>query len=150
MKTKLILFLIIAVFIIVADQSVKRYYLRKYGLNAVHSLKNKRFKIYIVKNEGAFLGLGKKYPLIVLAISIILVGILFIYCLVSDEILLKNIMLIIMASGAISNIIDRVIRHGVIDYLSIQIGRKRIIANLADFFIFISAVLYLILNIFYK
>jgi signal peptidase II len=150
MKVNFILFLIIAVLIIAIDQSVKRYYLKKYGLNTTYALKNKRFRIYVVKNEGAFLGLGRKHPLIVLIVSIILAFILFIYCLVADEILLKKVMLIVMAGGAVSNIIDRVARRGVIDYLSIQIGRKRIIANLADFFIFSSAVIYLILNIFYK
>ncbi|NMC55679.1 MAG: signal peptidase II [Eubacteriaceae bacterium] len=150
MKERLIAYLIILLLVIISDQSLKRYFLRHYGLNSVMPLKNRRYRICVMKNKGAFLGLGKKYPAVVALITAVLILVLLIYCLVSDEPVIMRCALAALLSAAVSNLIDRIAYKGVIDYLSIRIINRNIVVNLADIIIFASAAIYLISDLFYK
>jgi signal peptidase II len=150
MKEKLIAYFIILLLVIIADQTLKSYFVKRFGLRNVVALKSKRFKIYVTKNTGAFLGLGKKYPFIVFVFSAVLILILLIYCLSSDEPLIMQYSLAALVSAAISNAADRITRKGVIDYLSVKINKRSVVINLADIVIFISAAVYLISDLFYR
>jgi len=53
----------------------------------------------------------------------------------------------IALGGAISNLYDRLVRHYVVDYFSIQYGKlKKVVFNLGDFFIFLGAGLIIIIE----
>ncbi|WP_349773203.1 signal peptidase II [Lacrimispora xylanisolvens] len=53
----------------------------------------------------------------------------------------------IALGGAISNLYDRLVRHYVVDYFSIQYGRlKKVVFNLGDLFIFLGAGLIIIIE----
>ncbi|MFR5731015.1 MAG: signal peptidase II [Clostridium sp.] len=44
-----------------------------------------------------------------------------------------------MLGGAVSNLYDRMIRHYVVDYFSIQCGKlKKVVFNLGDIFAFLA------------
>jgi len=61
---------------------------------------------------------------------------------------LEKLALSIVLGGAVSNLYDRLIRHYVVDYFSIQYGRlKKVVFNLGDLFIFLGAGLMLIAEI---
>ncbi len=150
MKERLIAYLIILLLVIISDQSLKYHFVKRYGLNSVMHLKSKRYRICVMKNKGAFLGLGKKYPAAVLLITAVLIFALLIYCLVSDEPVIMRCALAALLSAAVSNLIDRITYKGVIDYLSIRIINRNIVVNLADIIIFASAAIYLISDLFYK
>lgn len=150
MKERLIAYLIILLLVIISDQSLKRYFVKRYGLNSVMHLKSKRYRICVMKNKGAFLGLGKKYPAAVALITAVLIFVLLIYCLVSDDPVIMRFALAALLSAAVSNLIDRLTYKGVIDYLCVKIINRSIIINLADVIIFISAAVYLISDLFYR
>jgi signal peptidase II len=51
----------------------------------------------------------------------------------------------IVLGGAVSNLYDRLFRHYVVDYFSLQFGKlKKVVFNLGDIFIFLGAAIYLI------
>ena len=150
MKERLIAYFIILLLVIISDQSLKYYFVKNFGFNSVVPLKNKRYKICVVKNKGAFLGLGKKYPAAVALITAVLIFTLLIYCLVSDEPAIMRFALAALLSAAVSNLIDRITYKGVIDYLCIKVLNRSIIINLADIIIFASAAVYLLSDLFYK
>lgn len=150
MKERLIVYLIILLLVIISDQTLKRYFVRHYGLNSVMPLKSRRYRICVMKNKGAFLGLGKKYPAVVALITAVLILVLLVYCLVSPEPVIMRCALAALLSAAVSNLIDRIAYKGVIDYLSIRIINRNIVINLADIIIFASAAIYLISDLFYK
>jgi len=150
MNRQLIIYLAIIFLIIITDRLLKRYFIKKYGFNVGIRLNNKRYNIYVTKNPGAFLGLGKKYQALVSIFGIILLVVLIIYCIASNEPPIKKYALAAMASAAFSNLTDRLIYKGVIDYFCIRLLGKKIIINFADAVIFLSAGIYVIFDFFYK
>lgn len=54
----------------------------------------------------------------------------------------------ILLGGAVSNLYDRLARHYVVDYFSIQYGKlKKVVFNLGDFFIFLGAIILFVAEI---
>lgn len=54
--------------------------------------------------------------------------------------ILEKLALSFVLGGAVSNLYDRLVRHYVVDYFSIQYGRlKKVVFNLGDLFIFLGA-----------
>lgn len=53
---------------------------------------------------------------------------------------LEKLALSVSLGGAVSNLYDRLVRHYVVDYFSIQYGKlKNVVLNLGDLFIFLGA-----------
>jgi len=62
--------------------------------------------------------------------------------------ILEKLALSVALGGAVSNLYDRLIRHYVVDYFSIQYGKlKKVVFNLGDLFIFLGAGIILIVEI---
>lgn len=60
---------------------------------------------------------------------------------------LEKLALSIAMGGAVSNLYDRLVRHYVVDYFSIQYGKlKKVVFNLGDLFIFLGAGIILIVE----
>lgn len=96
------------------------------------------FSVSIIKNDRFILGYGPTFDFI-FWVMIFLILLLSIW--VIDKPPRQNFAFLIMLSGAASNLIDRVFRGGVIDYLKIADLR----CNLADIYLLIGLIYYLYL-----
>ena len=106
----------------------------------------KYIKLGLVKNEGAFRGLLKKHPLILVGVQ--LIGLVSILILLGIQLIVKKDKLLsfgltCLLSGALGNVIDRLARKYVTDFFAVK-WTKNLYYNLADLFIFIGAIITLI------
>jgi signal peptidase II len=131
--------LVLIIVIVVIDQMTKSY--------ARKNLKGKRldkgfFQLSLVKNRGAFRGLLKKHPVVLIGIQV--VGIILIGIFILINLNKKDKWLILGLSclfgGAIGNLIDRMRNGFVTDFFAIKLT-KNLYYNLADMFIFIGAII---------
>ena len=111
----------------------------------------KRFQLRLAKNPGAFYGLFKNKRKLLIAISfisIIACSVLLYFGILNESVFSFNMGISCIMGGAIGNLIDRIKRGYVIDFLCIKI-KKGPIFNLADLFILIGACTLIYLEIFY-
>lgn len=108
-------------------------------------------KMFLTKyhNEGAFLDLGEKKPKVVAVASLVLTVLcllLFIVTMGKKGRNLQKAGYALLLGGGISNTIDRVTKHYVVDYFGFKADNRlgNIIFNIADFAIAIGALLILI------
>jgi len=105
-----------------------------------------------IENDGGMLSLGNKLPqeikfiVFILVVSIFLI-ILFIYILKNQrEVFLKQSALVLILSGGLGNLIDRVFNNGnVIDFIRIRLPLVESgIFNIADFYVTLGFVMILL------
>jgi signal peptidase II len=151
MTAKKIVIILILIFCFVGcDQSSKQ--IAKYHLeNSLGvSYLNGFVRFEYVENPGAIFGLGSKLPssirymILIAGISVISFLFIFFFIIKKQKIFIKEISLIIILSGGIGNLLDRVFNEGkVIDF--IIVGTKNIhtaVFNLADLFIIVGTILF--------
>lgn len=97
---------------------------------------------FVIKNSGIVFGLGSGWGVFVLVATCLILG-LFLFTIERPEKIMWPIVLIF--SGAISNIIDRIFRGGIVDFIRIK---GDLAFNLADIMILLGVGLYII--IFFK
>lgn len=125
---------LLAIILLLLDQLLKWWLLKTGNLLGFH--------LEVVKNNKFVLGYGPSIDLFFwVVIFIILVMAIF---------LMKNpkkqkIAILIMLSGAISNLIDRFARGGVIDYFNLKLGNG-LYFNLADIYLLLALIYYLYLT----
>ena len=137
---KIILILFIFLLCVGCDQMTKFAAKNLMDPGSVTSLLGDSFRLQLVNNKGAFLGLGSSLPeewrfWIFTVFVFIALLILLIYYLFSKSLsLLSSFALSLIISGGFSNLIDRILYKGiVIDFLNIGIGNLRTgIINIAD------------------
>ncbi|MFZ0455734.1 MAG: signal peptidase II [Ignavibacteriaceae bacterium] len=153
MSYKRITLILIFMFLFVGcDQSSKQF--AKYHLenSSAVSYAGGLVRFVYMENAGAIFGIGSELPES-LRFAILLIGIAaIIYLFISSviikkqKILLKEISLIILLSGGIGNLMDRIFNEGrVIDF--IIIGTKNFhtaVFNLADLFILTGTFLFVV------
>jgi signal peptidase II len=116
-------------------------------------LKGSNGKVLLYKNHNAGFSFGflkdrpevvQMIPLVVAAfIGGMLGGLLKTKGRIADTLALS-----IVLGGAVSNLYDRLFRHYVVDYFSLQFGKlKKVVFNLGDIFIFLGAAIYLIVEL---
>lgn len=124
---------LLAIILLLLDQLLKWWLLKTGNLLGFH--------LEVIKNNKFVLGYGPSIDLFFwVVIFIILVMAIF---------LMKNpkkqkIAILIMLSGAISNLIDRFARGGVIDYFNFKLGNG-LYFNLADIYLLLALIYYLYL-----
>lgn len=95
----------------------------------------------IIKNTGFAGSRMKKHPNLVMTVSAVFTSLIALYIAVGDagdrSVSLKKLGWSIVLGGALSNSIDRVRKHYVVDY--IPIGKY--VYNISDFFIYIGALI---------
>jgi len=130
-------------FLITIDQ-----YTKKRARNELQDkiIDYKYLKLSLVKNQGAFRGLLRKHPLILVSVQIL--GMLFVLVLLVTQLFVKKDKLLVVGlsflfAGAIGNLIDRLTNKYVTDFFAIK-WTKNLYYNLADLFIFIGAIIALI------
>ena len=100
-------------------------------------------KITYIKNTGAIFGIFEKN--IVLIIDIIAIICILIYWKKSQKNDMKNIAFVLIISGSFGNLIDRIFKGYVIDFIKVIICGKIPIFNLADLFILIGFIIFIII-----
>jgi len=135
MKSKLLKFFLSLLFILFIDQAIKYLFLMGF------EFKSKCISLILVLNKGvafsmfSFLGENLKYIQLVL-----ILGLLFYF--VKEKILIKYpIISGILFGAAFSNLIDRFIRGGVVDYVYWHCGFNFAVFNFADTMIDLSIAL---------
>ncbi len=112
------------------------------GLDRIITVIPNFFKIVLIKNTGAAFSIGKGYSLIFILIAFVVLFYIFKYLLKDNLSRFQNICYMILISGIIGNLFDRIVYGEVIDFLSFNIfGYKFPVFNLADIFICVSTFL---------
>lgn len=145
---KLRTFLLISIAIFAIDQSIKLYFLKTCDFKCYE---NEYFSLVLVYNKGVafsflyFLGDYLKYLQIAMVIIV-----LYFLTTPKNYILAHPISFALVFGGGISNIFDRFIRSGVVDYFYWHYGFDFAIFNFADVMINLGITLLIIQIIFIK
>ncbi len=142
---------VIAVFIlIVLDQFTKYLAVANLKDSAEYSLIDGVFSLRYLENHGAAFGIlqGKQILFYIITI-VIVVAVVYIYLRIPTEkrYLPLNIVLILIASGALGNFIDRFFKHYVVDFLYFKLINFPIF-NVADVYVTGGAIALVVLLIF--
>lgn len=136
-----IIWIIIMVLITVADQVSKHIVATSVEVGELIPIIDKFFYITYHTNTGAAWGImqGKLYILIPITITF---SIAMIYILFKTKDKLLKLALALVLGGALGNLIDRVIKGGVTDFLDFYFGSYNFPTfNVADIFIVIGTIL---------
>ena len=148
MKSKTIVALILTViFFIVVDQSIKGIIVQ----NEVNiSLIPGSLEITYVQNSGMAFGIGNaNLPYIIVLNLIIIVLIVRFLCNQFEKINnVTKFMLCLILAGGISNLVDRIFRGYVVDYINVRLINFPVF-NLADMFIVVGWIMFLLITIRY-
>ena len=115
----------ICTILIVIDQVIKWWVLSR--------------NLFVKYNAGFIFGWGSNWDLF-FWVSCILIVILFIYSIKKPP--LQTVNLFIILAAALSNLIDRVFRDGVVDYWQINYFRVQIFFNFADLLLILGVFVY--------
>lgn len=144
MKKNYIKIIIFIICLIIIDQISKLLVVNLLELNKSVSIINNFFRVLYIKNTGAafgFLG-GNIYLLIFITLALICYLLTELKENINNKTYIITISLII--GGAIGNLIDRLFRGYVVDFISFIIFNKEMaIFNIADIFISIGVILYI-------
>lgn len=138
--------------IITLDIATKVQIVKNFSMGERFDMLGGFFRIALVYNEGFVFGLGQGYKNVALGISlVVLTGMVIYYFMEKNRTFLFNTSMTLIVSGAVGNIIDRVIpgRPGVVDFISVGVdGVYRWPSfNVADSSIVVGAFLLIIVFI---
>lgn len=137
------LVIILSAVIIVIDQIIKYLVLEFLAPVGSVTVINNLFSLVYVENRGAAFGIFQNQVWVFAIITLIMIA-FFVYILVSGKIKGKlfTTSAILIIGGGIGNLIDRIFRGFVVDYLSLSFFPP--VCNFADYCITIGAVLFII------
>lgn len=127
----------IGILIIVVDQLVKLLFTNK-NFTIIPKILN----ITYTQNIAGAFGMGKRYIILILSI-IIIIG-LIIYLIKENEKITNYIPFVLILSGSIANLIDRIFRGYVIDFIDIRLFNFPNF-NIADISIVLGIILLIII-----
>lgn len=138
--------IILTILVILVDFFSKYMVSKLMTVNETINLINNFFRITYVKNTGAAFSIFSNNTILVIIISIVVIGFLLFYIYKNKgNNKLENVSYAFILGGAISNLIDRLVYGYVIDFLDFEIlSYDAPIFNLADTFIVIGVILFLI------
>lgn len=138
--------IILTILVILVDFFSKYMVSKLMTVNETINLINNFFRITYVKNTGAAFSIFSNNTLLVIIISVIVIGFLLFYIYKNKgNNKLENVSYAFILGGAIGNLIDRLVYGYVIDFLDFEIlSYDAPIFNLADTFIVIGVILFLI------
>ena len=126
------------------DQISKLLVIKYLGSNDSFIIINNLLKFLYIKNTGISFGIltGKVY--LIICLSVLIIGYM-VYEFIKSTSRLHLISVVLIISGAFGNLIDRIFRGYVIDFLSFTFFKKDFaVFNIADSFITIGVVIYII------
>ena len=144
-KKKIIIY---STLLLLIDQISKLIVANNINLNSDIEIIKSFFSLTYVRNTGAAWGMFSNNQILISIISIIFFAYLIIYIYNNKVKYMEMISFSLIIGGLIGNLLDRLIRNYVIDFLSFNIfGYDFPVFNLADIFI-VSGVFILIANTF--
>ena len=146
MKKNYIKIISFIISIVIIDQLSKLIVVKTLELNSAITIINNFFRFLYIKNTGAAFGIlgGNIFLLVFITLALIYYLLHELNKNINNKMYLTAIPLII--GGAMGNLIDRIFRGYVVDFISFIIFNKEMaIFNIADIFIFIGVVLYIII-----
>lgn len=138
--------IILTILVILVDFFSKYMVSKLMTVNETINLIDNFFRITYVKNTGAAFSIFSNNTILVIIISVVVIGFLLFYIYRNKgNNKLENVSYAFILGGAISNLIDRLVYGYVIDFLDFEIlSYDAPIFNLADTFIVIGVILFLI------
>lgn len=145
MKKRNIIIILSILLLVILDQVTKLLVINLIPLNDSVILIKNFLKFYYIQNTGAAFGMFSGYTIILVMITL---GVLyFLYKEIKnnkvDNLSISSFVLIF--AGAIGNLIDRVLRKHVIDFISFTLFKHEMaIFNVADIYITFGVIIYII------
>ena len=141
-QKKIIYTSVIALILIAIDQILKTIIPKEEQISIIKNILNINF----VKNTGAAFGIGSSNTVSFIIVSIIIIIIIIRFFIMHAEKMnkLSQISLSIILAGGISNLIDRIFKGYVVDYIDITQVIKFPIFNIADIYIVLGWILFVI------
>ena len=138
--------IILTILVILVDFFSKYMVSKLMTVNETIDLIDNFLRITYVKNTGAAFSIFSNNTILVIIISVVIIGFLLFYIYKNKgNNKLENVSYAFILGGAISNLIDRLVYGYVIDFLDFEIlSYNAPIFNLADTFIVIGVILFLI------
>lgn len=143
MKSKKIKFLmIITIIAILLDQLIK-IIIKSKIFNSSIILIPHVLNLTYVQNTGAAFGIGNNSTSMFVAVNVVIIGLITYFIFSKKEELSKLILIALhlVLAGGIGNLIDRIARGFVIDYIDISPLIKYPVFNLADIFVVIGCLI---------
>lgn len=143
MKKKSILIIISVIILILVDQLTKFFVVKYFNVNDYLIIIKDFLKFFYIRNTGAAFGLLSGLTIVLSIVSIILIFY------IVKEIKNENNNLVLCSytlilSGAIGNLIDRIFRKYVVDFISFTLfNREMAIFNVADIFITFGVIIFI-------
>lgn len=127
------------ILLIIFDQIIKYLVINNLSLGSSLSIIDNFFYVTYIRNTGIAFGLFQnKNIFMIIIISIIIILLLIFYKKEKNKHLTLNISIVLIISGAIGNLIDRIIRGYIVDYINFTFWPA---FNLADSFVVIGSIL---------
>lgn len=147
-KKKLIIIIFIILLLVLIDQTVKKIIVSNIYNSSIIVFRG-FFSLTYVENTGGAYGIGNGNILRVTFINIVLIILLIKFILVKKEEINIQILIAIslVISGGISNLLDRIFRGYVIDYIDINEFIKYPVFNIADICIVLGCIIIMIYTI---
>jgi signal peptidase II len=142
------MFIIFGIILVGLDQLIKYMILNNYILGQSTPIIEDVLYITYIKNTGIAFGLFKNNNIfMIIVITIIIILLIFFYYREKEKSLTLSISIMFLVSGAVGNLIDRIMLGFIIDYINFSFWPA---FNLADSLVVIGSVLlgfYIIFNI---
>lgn len=144
MKKRLLIYFVVIIILVLLDQLTKLLIINSFDVNDKLVLINNFLKFYYIQNTGISFGILSNQKFIIILLTILIM----IYVLYEtnknkdNKLYVFSSMLIV--SGALGNLIDRIFRGYVIDFISFTLfNREMAIFNIADTLITFGIIMYI-------
>ena len=147
MKNK-INYILTGIFLILLDQLIKFFVIKNLYEKSITIIPN-ILKFTYVENTGGAFGLGKNGLAIIILINTIILGLIVYFTIRNKEKMPKSILSVILliGVGGLGNLIDRIFRGFVIDFIDVNPIIKFPMFNFADIYVVVGCVLLMIMMI---
>lgn len=144
-----LLAVIIAVLLVAVDQLTKLYAINVIRPQGTVTLIDDFYYLTYVENRGAAFGMLQNQRIIFIAVTLLIFAVFgYILCKYKIEGKLFLAAVVLIFGGGVGNLIDRVFRGYVVDFLQFSFFAP--VCNLADYFITVGAVLLIVSVLFCK
>ena len=134
--------ILIIIGFILLDQ-ITKYFAVKYLIGSIPLIKN-IFHLTLVKNTGIGFGLLQENNTLLIFLTAAILGLIIYYFKYLSDNKKFNMGVCLVTAGALSNLIDRIARHNIIDFIDFRIWP---VFNVADTLIFIGIVYLIIITL---
>lgn len=142
MKKKYIYVILVSVLLVVFDQITKALIISNYNVHEYSVVINNFFNIFYIRNYGAAFGILSQNIIFLIGITCIMIYYVFYEIKRNINNNLSIFSLTLVLGGAVGNLIDRIFRGYVVDFLSFRLFNYDMpVFNVADIFITCGVIL---------